>query len=81
MTNDTNYLISQASAQLKEISSHDSDNNETTKSESKSNIAGPLSTDRYQNELEHLQSSQSTYLTDPELSSKACLFFFADKFI
>ena len=76
MTNDTNYLLSQATAQLKEISAQhlDEDNRreDNLKSSSNSEEKLRLSTihDRFKNELEHLQSSQSTYLNDPDQARK-----------
>ena len=81
MSSDTNYLISQASAQLKEISAQhlNEDNNGenlvSNNNTNKSNVncedkLGSITIqDRFKNELEHLQSSQSTYLNDPDQSS------------
>lgn len=79
MTTDTSYLLSQAQAQLKEISSanlnfdNESDISEpivTSKQDSSTNEIEKmgLSTkqDRFQKELENLQSSQSTYLNEPD---------------
>ncbi len=81
MSSDTNYLISQASAQLKEISAQhlneekNGENIVSNNNSSKSNVnsedkLGSITIqDRFKNELEHLQSSQSTYLNDPDQSS------------
>ncbi len=76
MTNDTNYLLSQATAQLKEISTQHLDE-DNLKSSSNSEEKLRLSTihDRFKNELEHLQSSQSTYLNDPDQARKFNLNF------
>lgn len=84
MTNDTNYLLSQATAQLKEISTQhlDEDNRRegNLKSSSNSEEKLRLSTihDRFKNELEHLQSSQSTYLNDPDQAQPASNSEFKD---
>ena len=81
MTNDTNYLLSQATAQLKEISTQhldeDHSREDNLKSSGNSEEKLRLSTihDRFKNELEHLQSSQSTYLNDPDQARKFNLNF------
>ena len=99
MTSDTNNLLNQATAQLKEVSTQNSnsaeniDGSKSKKSNYSSNKKSSSQTsttnntihDRYKQELESLQSNDTTYLTDPDLSSILILrvkfFFLLSKFL
>lgn len=88
MTSDTNNLLSQATAQLKEISTQNLNSAENVddskskksnytsnkKSSSQTSTTNNTIHDRFKQELESLQSNETTYLTDPDLSSISLIF-------